>query len=143
MNSGNPSGYYFESPSGRWHCGIVPHSQAGCQSTSGATIGIEGEPDAVADTDGTDSAPNAIVVSKTGEAHFAALADGQFSPDSDSPEVLSFNLVLAAAGFRCNVQESAGVSCVSESTAKGFTFSRDGYELRYTDVPDNAPLPDS
>jgi hypothetical protein len=52
--------------------------------------------------------------------------------------VLRFNRILAAAGFRCNVQES-GVSCLSETSGKGFTFSAEGYTPQYTDVPANAP----
>ena len=53
-------------------------------------------------------------------------------------KVLQFNRILAAAGFRCNVQES-GVSCLSELSGKGFTFSADGYTPQYTDVPADAP----
>ena len=51
---------------------------------------------------------------------------------------LQFNRILAAAGFRCNVQES-GVSCLSESSGKGFTFSAEGFTPQYTDVPAGAP----
>jgi hypothetical protein len=49
-------------------------------------------------------------------------------------KALPFNKILAAAGFRCNVQQ-ASVACLSESTGNGFTFSADGYTLSYTDVP--------
>jgi hypothetical protein len=42
---------------------------------------------------------------------------------------------LAVAAFRCNVQEASGISCLSEKTGKGFTFSADGYTLQYTDLP--------
>jgi hypothetical protein len=31
------------------------------------------------------------------------------------------------------------VSCQSEASGKGFTFSADGYTPQYTDVPANAP----
>lgn len=134
------TGYYFRSPSGRWRCAIVPHSKAGCQSSSGSTMSIRGEPDTVTASDGTSAAPNAIVIETTGDAHFAALQQGEFSPASGAAKVLPFNKVLDAAGFRCNVQESAGVSCASELTAKGFTFSRGEYSLQYTDVPDDAPV---
>ncbi|QUR67678.1 hypothetical protein [Mycobacterium spongiae] len=141
-NADDHAGYYFASPSGRWHCAIVPHSKAGCQSASGSTMGIEGEPDTVAGPDGSTALPNAIVVGETGDAHFAALRDGEFSPDSGPPKVLPFDKVLNAAGFRCNFQESVGVSCGSETTTRGFTFSRDGYTLQYTDVPEDA-VPDA
>jgi hypothetical protein len=48
-------------------------------------------------------------------------------------------LILAAAGFRCNVQEATGVSCLSEFSDKGFTFSADGFAPQYTDFPMDAP----
>ena len=41
--------------------------------------------------------------------------------------------------FRCNLQESKGVSCLSEESGKGFTFSADGFTLQYTEVPLDAP----
>ncbi len=52
---------------------------------------------------------------------------------------MPFNKILAAAGFRCNVQETAGVSCLSEFSGKGFTFSADGVAPQYTDVPAEVP----
>lgn len=135
--AGRP-GYYFRSPSGRWRCAIVPHSKAGCQSASGSVANIQGAPETVTGADGASAVPNAIVVDNDGGAHFAALRPGELSPGSGTAKALPFNEVLDAAGFRCNAQASAGMSCASDVTAKGFTFSRDGYTLRYTDVPDNA-----
>ena len=67
-----------------------------------------------------------------------SLEQPEFWLDPGPANKLQFNRILAVAGFRCNVQES-GVSCVSEFTGKGFTFSSDGYELHYSDVPANAP----
>ena len=69
-----------------------------------------------------------------------ALAEGKLQLGTGfgqlrSPEIAK---ILAAAGFRCNVQES-GVSCQSETSGKGFTFSAKGYTPQYTDVPANAP----
>ncbi|GJO05810.1 hypothetical protein NJB18091_45700 [Mycobacterium marinum] len=128
------AGYYFESPSGRWRCAILPHAQAGCQSASGSAIGIQGAPDTVTNSDGTTDAPNAIVVEETGEAHFAVLSKAQSFAAVEPAKVLPFNEVLDAAGFRCNFQESVGVSCASETSAQGFTFSSDGYTLQYTDI---------
>ena len=43
--------------------------------------------------------------------------------------------ILAAAGFRCNVQQQTGISCTSDETDKGFTFSTSGAGWQYTDVP--------
>ena len=53
--------------------------------------------------------------------------------------MLPFNRTLAVARFRCNIQESKGVSCLSEASGKGFTFSADGFDLLYSEVPLDAP----
>ena len=124
------AGYYFTTPSGKWRCAILPHVKAGCQSTTNSQsgMGIRGEPDTVA---------NAIVVEREGDAHFALLDEPELSLVPGPAKALPFNKILAAAGFRCNVQD-AGVSCLSELTGNGFTFSSDGYTLSYTDI---APPP--
>jgi hypothetical protein len=134
------AGYYFTTPSGKWRCAILPRVRAGCQSASDwqSGLGIPGEPDTVPDAAGQATTPNAIVVETTGEPHFAALDRPEFWLDPGPANVLQFNRILAAAGFRCNVQES-GISCLSELSRKGFTFSADGYTLQYSDVPANAP----
>jgi hypothetical protein len=126
--------YYFTTPSGRWDCAILPRVKAGCQAAGSSSLGIPGEPDTVPDAAGEPTAPNAIVVDRAGDAHFAALERPEFALDSGPAKVLEFNRILAAAGFRCNVQES-GVSCLSELTGKGFTFSAEGYTLQYADLP--------
>lgn len=126
-------GYYFTTPSGKWSCAILPHSQAGCQATSGA-LGIPGEPDTVPTGDGEAVAPNALAVGDDGEPGFTWLARPGFSVKSGKAVVLDFDKTLAAAGFRCNVRE-AGVSCLNETTKKGFTFSPSGYVAQYTAVP--------
>ncbi|MFN3007158.1 hypothetical protein [Mycolicibacterium wolinskyi] len=125
--------YYFSTPSGRWHCAILPRDRAGCESADGLNsgIGITGAPDVI--VDGEPTTPNAIVVDRDHDAAFVVLPQTQFSLDTAA--VLPFGKVLAVAGFRCNVQEEHGVSCVRELTGKGFTFSGDGYTLQYTDVP--------
>ena len=79
-------------------------------------------------------APNAIVIADEGDAGFTWIARPGFSPTSGQALVLDFDKTLAAAGFRCNVQQ-AGVSCMNESTENWFTFSASGYSLRYTPVP--------
>jgi hypothetical protein len=133
--------YYFTSPSGTWACAIIPRVKAGCQSATSwpSAMGITGEPDAVPDAAGEATAPNALLVPRDGDARFVALDQPEFSLDSGSANVLPFNRILAAAGFRCNVQEATGVSCLSEFSGKGFTFSADGFAPLYTDVPADAP----
>ncbi len=138
-----PSGttYYFTSPSGAWACAIMPRAKVGCQSATNwpSAMGIAGEPDSVADAAGETTAPNALVIPREGAARFVALEQPEFSLDPGPAKVLPFNRILAVAGFRCNVQEATGMSCLSEFSGKGFTFSAEGFVPQYTDVPPEAP----
>jgi hypothetical protein len=129
------TGYYFTTPSKRWVCAIFPREKAGCQSSTGSTIPINGAPNTVPDAHGDQSAPNAIQVDEVTDAQFASLEAPGYDLVPGPAAVLPFNKVLSAAGFRCNVQEASGVSCGNELTGKGFTFSADGYTLQYTDLP--------
>ena len=131
------AGYYFTTPSGRWQCAILPRDKAGCQSADGA-MGIAGEPDTVPNAAGEATTPNAIVIEPEGDARFAALDEPEFSPP-DAANVLPFNRTLIAARFRCNVQVATGVSCVSEQSGRGFTFSAKGFLPEYGEVPVDAP----
>jgi hypothetical protein len=127
---GETTGYYFTTPSGKWRCAILTHIKAGCQAATSwqSSLGVKGEPDST----------NAIVVDREGDPQFVALDQPEFWSVPGPARALPFNRILAAAGFRCNVQES-GVSCQSELSGKGFTFSASGYAPQYTDVPANAP----
>jgi hypothetical protein len=127
---GDITGYYFSTPSAKWRCAILAHTKAGCQASSSwqSGLGVEGEPDST----------NAIVVDRDGDPRFVALEQPEFWLDPGPAKALQFNRILAAAGFRCNVQES-GVSCQSESSGEGFTFSAHGFTRQYTDVPAGAP----
>ena len=139
-HAGETAGYYFSTPSGKWRCAILARTKAGCQASSSwrSGLGISGEPESVADAAGQDATPNAIVVDREGDPQFVALEQPDFWLDPGPANALQFNRILAAAGFRCNVQES-GVSCQSETTGKGFTFSAEGFTPQYTDVPASAP----
>lgn len=132
----NPNGhaaYYFSTPSGRWQCAILPRDKAGCQATGGA-LNIAAAPDSVPDAAGEQSPPNAIVIDPAGDAHFAAVDQAEFSSPGPA-NVLPFNRTLAVARFRCNIQEETGVSCLSEESGQGFTFSADGFIPQYSEVP--------
>ena len=130
------SGYYFASPSGSWRCVIVPRTWAGCQSSAGpSTIAVQGAPKTVTDDSGQSSTPNAIVVRTLGDPQFASVSTDQFKPPTGTANTLPYNKILAAAGFRCNVQQEVGISCLSEQTGNGFTFSNTGATWQYTDVP--------
>ena len=133
------AGYYFTTPSGRWRCAIIPRVKAGCQSASQSGLGIAGAPDAVPDATGEQTAPNAIVIEPDGDAHFAALEQPEFALSPGPANVLPFNRTLIAARFRCNVQEATGISCLSEQSGRGFTFSADGFLPQYSEVPVDAP----
>ena len=137
---GETTGYYFTTPSGKWRRAILTRVKAGCQASSGwqSGLGITGEPDSVLVASGQATTPNAIVVDRDGDPQFVALEKPEFWLVPGAARVLPLNRILAAAGFRCNVQES-GVSCQSEPSGKGFTFSADGYTQQYSAVPPNAP----
>jgi hypothetical protein len=127
---GEITGYYFTTPSGKWRCAILAHTKAGCQASGSwqSDMGVPGEPDLT----------NAIAVDRDGDPQFVALDQPEFWLQPGPAKALQFNRILAAAGFRCNVQE-AGVSCLSETSGKGFTFSAEGYLPQYVDVPAYAP----
>ncbi len=137
QDSNGKTAYYFSTPSGRWQCAILPKDKAGCEGT-GATLSIADAPAAVPNADGRQTPPDAIVVAVQGDARFVAVDPAQFAPPAPAG-VLPFNKTLAVAGFRCNIQEATGVSCLSEQSGKGFTFSADGFNLQYSEVPLTAP----
>ncbi|MGH3642593.1 MAG: hypothetical protein ACRDUX_26605 [Mycobacterium sp.] len=128
-------GYYFTSPSKRWVCAVIPRETAGCQSSTGSTIPIKGAPDTVAGPQGKDVSPNAIEVGVETDPRFASLEGPGYALVPGPSPVLPFDEVLIVAGFRCNVQEATGISCASEVSGKGFTFSADGFTAQYTDLP--------
>jgi hypothetical protein len=129
--------YYFSTPSGRWQCAILPRDKAGCQATSG-TLNVAGAPDTVPTAAGGQTAPDAVVIGATGDPYFADLDRGVFTPAAPAA-VLPLNRTLVVARFRCNIQEASGVSCLSEQSGAGFTFSADGFLPQYTEVPPDAP----
>lgn len=136
-----PKVYRFVTPSGRWQCEIVPHASAGCRAVTASRLPISGAPASVPGPDGEPRTPDTILIDRVSDVRFVAIAADENATgtdsdtDTDTPIVtLPFGTVLQVAGFRCNVQEATGVSCGSESSGKGFTFSADGYTAVYTDV---------
>lgn len=134
-----PKVYRFVTPSGRWQCEIVPHASAGCRAVTASRLPISGAPASVPGPDGEPRTPDTILIDRVSDVRFVAIAAAEDATGTDSaadPPVatLPFGTVLQVAGFRCNVQEATGVSCGSESSGKGFTFSADGYTAVYTDV---------
>ncbi len=137
-NANDQAAYFFTTPSGRWQCAILPRDKAGCQATAGGALTVTGAPDTVTDAEGDEVPPNAIVVEADGEPHFAALDEPGFAAPK-SAKVLPFDRTLIAARFRCNIQEATGVSCASEQSGAGFTFSGDEFSPQYTEVALDAP----
>lgn len=137
VDTADRTGYYFTTPSGRWNCAIIARSKAGCQSASEDEegLGISGQPTTEPDAEGETTEPTAIVVGSEGDAAFVWMEQEEFALVPGPAKELGFNTILAVGGFRCNVQEASGISCLNEQTGKGFTFSADGYTLTYTDVP--------
>ncbi|GAA2059929.1 hypothetical protein GCM10009722_19860 [Williamsia deligens] len=138
------SGYYFVSPSGRWRCAILTSAAvAGCQPASNTdpSIGVAGAPTAVPSPVGTTVRPNAIRVERGRDAEFAYRGQADFwrFPLEQTP-VLPYGTELAADGFACNTS-SSGVSCMDQSTGKGFTFSDAGFVWKYTPVGSTAQVP--
>ena len=82
-----------------------------------------------------DAAPNASQVGRLGDPRFATLDAPGYSLVPGPAAILPFGKVLIVSGFRCNVQEATGISCASEVSGNGFTFSADGFTLQYTDLP--------
>ena len=139
-HAGETTGYYFTTPSGKWRCAILARTKAGCQASSSwrSGLGITGEPESVPDAAGrtrhrTRSSSTAMATRSS--SRWSSRTSGWTPAPANA---LQFNRILAAAGFRCNVQES-GVSCQSETSGKGFTFSAEGFTPQYTDVPASAP----
>ena len=136
-----PKVYRFASPSGRWQCEIIPHLSASCRPAAASTLGITGAPTAVPGVDGEPTAPDTIIIDRNSDVFFVDTATdtetGTQSETGAEPPIatLPFGRVLQVAGFRCNIQEATGVSCGSESSGKGFTFSAEGFTAVYTDVP--------
>ncbi len=126
--------YHFTTPSGRWQCAIIPHTSAGCQPTGGSALSITGAPDQVPGPDGEPTAPNTVLIDRHGDARFVTADTDSYTVSPGPAATLPFGQVLMVAGFRCNVQEATGISCGSETSAQGFTFSPDGYLPVYTDV---------
>lgn len=132
---GAQKAYRFAAPSGRWHCVIVPHESAGCQRATASPLSITGAPTSVIGPDGAPATPNTIIIDRSSDVRFTEVVPDAGAASPAPIVTLPFGKVLVVAGFRCNVQEVSGVSCGSESSGMGFTFSADGYTGVYTDVP--------
>lgn len=150
--SGGQAGYFFTTPSGLWRCAILTASaqsgadtqMAGCQPKTSTDIDVEDAP-LVADH-GSDNLvrPNAILVNRTDDPRFARLSQALFWRTDGTTPVLPYGQTLSTDGFSCNVQET-GVSCRSDTSTRGFSFSTHGFDYRYVEAlaPQAQPTPTS
>lgn len=129
----------FVTPSSEWMCVIGAYPSGGdnaacAVSPNQGPLPIADVPFAQAPTGEISSQiPNVISIPESSDPAFRVVAEPIWS-GADPPRELPYDTVLQVGGFSCNVQR-AGVSCRSDSTGMGFTFSTKGYELTYTDVP--------
>ncbi|WP_143536516.1 DUF6636 domain-containing protein [Rhodococcus sp. 05-2254-6] len=137
---GGLQGFFFTTPSGLWRCAILADSaqggsddqMAGCQPSSSMPMNVAGAPSVPDHYSRNATAPNAILVNATEDARFASLSQALFWRYDTTP-VLPYGQTLSANGFSCNVKES-GVSCRSDDSGKGFTFSTGGYQFDYIEA---------
>lgn len=132
-NSGGINGYYFTTPTGRWHCAIIvggdPH-MAGCQpaTNTGAGIGVKGAPTVESNYSHKQVPPDTILIERGSEPRFAVLRQAVFRLAPQEAKVLPYNTSLSADGFTCTARDS-GVSCADDASRKGFTFSTEGFSM--------------
>lgn len=140
--TGSNSGYFFESPSGKWRCAILEEFfggvGVGCESVAGRVMPVKGAPLVpAADIPDDLVPPSSIVIKPNGSPEFIKLGQPYFvRPESPTPK-LGYGQNLAALGYTCNTQK-IGISCRNDRTGQGFTFSTEGYKFEYTPA---APAP--
>lgn len=140
--TGHNSGFFFESPSGKWQCAILEEffggAGVGCESAAGGVMPVKGAPLVpAADIPENLVPPSSIVMKPNGSPEFIRLGQPYLvRPESPTPK-LGYGQNLTALGFTCNTQE-IGISCRNDRTGQGFTFSTGGYKFEYTPA---APAP--
>lgn len=108
--------YYFTSPDGQFHCGIVKlptRTEAGCEGT---TDPVPPRPD-----DCVVNWGNGIRVENEGEGAFMC-SGGPVYLSGDETAALPAGSTLSKLGFSCTTTE-ADVTCVNDDTGHGFTVA--------------------
>ena len=108
----------------------------GCQSAnSPARIGITGAPRTVTDDKGTERRAQRHRGKNDGRSGVRFDTGGHVqTADGHGKDPAVSNKVLAAAGFRCNVQEQVGVSRPAKRPTTDSTFAADKFSWRVTDA---------
>lgn len=112
-------GYYFTSPSGRFHCGILSGydgspAQAGC---IGPTQPLPPRPSWCPKETGWGVG---MYVDDTGAVEFDCRGDMPYDPVS---ETLDYGMGVTAIGFTCAMHEN-GVYCRDNTTGHGFRIAK-------------------
>ncbi|MCK8669597.1 hypothetical protein M1M07_00510 [Rhodococcus sp. HM1] len=108
--------YYFTSPDGQFHCGIVKlptRTEAGCEGT---TDPVPPRPD-----DCVVNWGNGIRVANEGEGAFMCSGGPVYLSDGDTA-VLPAGATLSKLGYSCTTTET-DVTCVNDGTGHGFTVA--------------------
>ncbi|NMO03563.1 hypothetical protein HH308_20305 [Gordonia sp. TBRC 11910] len=115
--------YFFTTPSGQWHCGIVVSdgpAWAGCRGPVPASApNVQGG--GVASIH-----PNGVAVTSGQHAVLRFYSD--VSVDPPGAHVLPYGRTVSAAGIDCRVDPTSGVTC--RVGDHGFTISAASYQLR-------------
>ncbi|MEZ5153031.1 hypothetical protein [Rhodococcus zopfii] len=108
--------YYFTSPDGQFHCGIIKlptRSEAGCEGT---TDPVPPRPD-----DCVVNWGNGIRVANEGEGAFMC-SGGPVYLSGDDTAALPAGSTLSKLGFSCSTT-GTDVTCVNDDTGHGFTVA--------------------
>lgn len=116
--------YYFISPSGKFHCGILAAAAApdntpaaGCHGTT------QPVPPRPASCSSNISWGRGMQVDAAGTVSFICTGGVIFGPGSGSePPALDYGQPLSVHGFTCST-ETTGVTCKQESSGHGFTIA--------------------
>lgn len=108
--------YYFTSPDGQFHCGIIKlptRSEAGCE---GVTDPVPPRPD-----DCVVNWGNGIRVTNEGEGAFMCSGGPVYLP-GDVTAALPAGATLSKLGFSCTTTDT-DVTCINDDTGHGFTVA--------------------
>lgn len=115
-------GYFFVSPSGKFHCGIISNrdgrrAAAGCH---GKTQPVPPRPASCPQSVGWG---RGLQVYSDGEVSFVCTGGVIYGPGTGvEPPALDYGRRLSATGFTCTTATS-GVTCKSDASGHGFTIA--------------------
>lgn len=123
-----PGAYYFQTPSGKFLCGIETAIRTG----GTARVGCQGELPSSAPALPAPGAPdnlipaNTILAEGAGPGDFMNSGGVMFAPDGGAPQVLPYGEALRVDGYECLVSPEVGVTCTTPY-GHGFAVSSSTY----------------